>query len=78
MKKREEEITRVKSVIDNDRLNFNKDFNKLFGIDLNTLLEEYFILKNQPCVEIIKRGKDFLLVINVSIDSFKTFSSVKN
>ena len=46
MKKREEEITRVKSVIDKDRLHFNKVFNKLFGIDLNTLLEEYFILKN--------------------------------
>ena len=76
MKKRQEEFNRVKTLIDSDRLNFNKDFNKLFGIDLRNVLDEYFVLRGEPIVEIVKKGKEYLLIINANVDSFKTFSSV--
>ena len=76
MRKREEEVSRVKALIDNDRLNFNKDFNKLFGIDLTSVLDDYFVLNGEPSVEVVKRGKDYSLIINVSVNSFKAFSSV--
>ena len=76
MRKREEEVSRVKALIDNDRLNFNKDFNKLFGIDLTSVLDDYFVLNGEPSVELVKRGKDYSLIINVSVNSFKAFSSV--
>lgn len=76
MKRKDEELLRVKTLINNDRLSFNKDFTTLFSKDLKNLLEEYFVLGDESVVNIEKRGKEFELKIVSNVLSFKTFSSV--
>ena len=72
MKKRENELMRIETVINNDRLKLKDEFSKLLERDLTSLLQEYFYLDGAPIIGIEKSGKGF----NVSITFF--CSQIKN
>lgn len=74
--KNSEDIMRIESMINNDRLNTNKEFERLFSKDIGSILNEYFLLNGLPKIAIEKKGKNITVSIIASINSVKTFSSV--
>jgi hypothetical protein len=76
MKKSKQELMRVETMINSDRLRLKDDFIKLMESDLKRLLSEYFHLENAPLTEIIKDGKIFRVNINFSCSEIKNFINV--
>ena len=56
MRKRKNEIIRLQSIIENDRINTGDSFGNLVVLDLNNLLKEYFDFKDMPTLNIEKSG----------------------
>ena len=76
MKKSKQELMRVETVINSDRLRLKDDFIKLMEADLKRLLSEYFYLENSPQTEIVKDGRIFKISINFTCTEIKNFINV--
>ena len=76
MKKNKQELMRVETVINSDRLRLKDDFIKLMEKDLKKLLSEYFYLETEPQTEIIKEGKSFIVNVNFTCTEIKNFINV--
>ena len=78
MKRKNDEILRMETIINNDRLRLKDEFSKLLEKDLFDLLQEYFYLDEIPQVEILKNGKGYEVKINFSCSNIKSFINVPN
>ena len=76
MKKKKDEILRVETVINSDRLRLKDDFIRLLEKDLSKILGEYFYLENIPEIEIVKEGKGFKVNVVFSSSGIKNFINV--
>lgn len=76
MKKNKYEISRLKTIIDNDKISVTNKFEELFSLDLSKILNDYFELKEKPCLNITKNGGEYLVEINFVSIGIKNFSIV--
>ncbi len=73
MKRKNEQLLRVETVLNNDRLRLKEDFSKLLEADLTKLLMDYFYFNGSPTVEIVKKGSGFEVSINFTCNQVKNF-----
>ena len=77
MRKSKNEIIRLQSIIENDRITSGDSFNDLLVSDLNNLLREYFDFKNMPTLRIERNGVDFIVEINLNASRIKKFINIE-
>lgn len=76
MSKQKKELLRINNMINNDRVNLNENFEKLFYTDLGKLLKDYFDLKKEPVVNIkVVSGEYFVSVEAVAV-SIRRFNNI--
>ena len=76
MRRNKNEIIRLQSIIENDRITSVDSFNNLLISDLNNLLREYFDFKNMPTLKIERNGVDFKVEINLTASRIKNFINI--
>lgn len=76
MNKQKKELLRINNMINNDRVNVNENFEKLFFRDLSKLLKEYFELKKEPRVNISVISGEYALSIEAVAFSLKKFNDI--
>ncbi len=76
MKKSSKEISRIISLIENERLSIKNNFEDLLIKDLERVLKDYFELASNPSVEILKKDKKYEININFLANSIKSFSTL--
>ena len=76
MKKRNNELVRLQTLIEHDRLNGGDDFLSLLKSDLNKLLIDYFDIVGELSVSLDKQGAALCLNMQASIARVKNFSSL--
>ena len=76
MRRNKNEIIRLQSIIENDRITSVDSFNNLLVSDLNNLLREYFDFKNMPTLKIERNGVDFKVEINLTASQIKNFINI--
>lgn len=76
MNKQKKELLRINNMINNDRVNVNENFEKLFFRDLSKLLKEYFELKKEPRVNISVISGEYALSIEAVAYSLKKFNDI--
>ncbi len=76
MNKQKKELLRINNMINNDRVNVNENFEKLFFRDLSKLLKEYFELKKEPSVNISVISGEYALSIEAVAFSLKKFNDI--
>lgn len=70
----ENQILRVQTVIENDRLNAGDGFGELLLSDLSKLLLEYFDFNGNPEIEIQKNGGNYKVSIVIYPTRIKVFN----
>ncbi len=73
MRKEKNELVRVQSLIENDRLSLSDNFEELLIIDLNNLLKEYFDYRGMPNLKIGKIANNLNVEISLQAQSIKSF-----
>ena len=76
MKRKNAEISRLKNMIDKDRLSFSEEFFELVNADVNRVLREYFQIKATPNIVFEKRGEEIAVFISFSASGIKNFGIV--
>ena len=73
---RKKEIVRVRSILENDRMNISDNFLELLSGDLSELLRDYFDFKGEPLVSIEKFGDRHKVEISILASRLKNFECV--
>ena len=73
-KNNQNELLRLQSVIENDRLSMGKGFNDLLINDLTKLLKDYFDFSNNIEVEINKIKGEYSVNFSLIASRIKTFN----
>ena len=68
------QLSRIKDIIINDRLDFDDGFLEVFRIDLNNLICQYFYLLGESKVSIEKVNSSFNVAITFQASQVKQFS----
>ena len=76
IKREKNELMRIQTVLEKDRLNVGKGFNELLSNDLNKLLKDYFDFSKDVIVEIIKDKGGYKLFIELEIVRVKGLNSM--
>ena len=71
-----EELVRVRSILENDRMNTGDNFLELITSDLFDLLGEYFDFQGLPKLNIEKFGDRYKVDISVLASRIKSFECV--
>lgn len=67
------EVTRIKQVIESDRLGMSGDCKEILKRDIADTLANYFELKSLPDIKIEAGVKGFSVYISAEGDAFKSF-----
>jgi hypothetical protein len=78
MKNKKVELIRVQNLLENDRLNIGDGFNELFRSDLQKLLIDYFDIKKNPELKIVKNNNGFNINITFESDRIKFFNCLND
>ncbi len=73
-KNNQNELLRLQSVIENDRLSVGNGFNDLLINDLTKLLKDYFDFSNNIEVEITKSKGEYIVTFSLIASRIKTFN----
>jgi hypothetical protein len=73
-KNNQNELLRLQSVIENDRLSVGNGFNDLLINDLTKLLKDYFDFSNNIEVEITKSKGEYIVSFSLIASRIKTFN----
>ncbi len=76
MKKDKNEIMRLQTMIENDRMNIGENFDELIMCDLNKLLSDFFDYKECPTLEISKVGDKLKVNISLTASRMRSFGVV--
>ena len=76
MRRNKNDIIRLQSIIENDRVNSSANFTNLLLSDLNNLLREFFDFKEAPDLNIERSGGSFVQ-INFTASRIKNFIDVE-
>ena len=72
--KNKNQIVRLKSIIDNDRMEYNDEFLNLLNIDLEKLLKEYFSYNDKTEIRILKAGDRYKVEISFFATQLRPFA----
>ena len=70
------ELTRLKTVLETDRLNVADNFDELITADLTSLLSDYFDLKTPPQMRVVRENGYYLVQVEAIAFRLKTFGVV--
>ncbi|PWM75240.1 MAG: hypothetical protein DBX59_02085 [Bacillota bacterium] len=76
MSKLNGELTRLKTVLETDRLNVADNFDELITADLTSLLSDYFDLKTSPQMRVVKENGYYLVQVEAIAFRLKPFGVV--
>lgn len=76
MKKDKQQLLRIQSLIENDRLSADESFSELVAGDLGRVLNDYFDFKELPIVKIEKFGDRFKVEFSILASRIKSFESL--
>lgn len=71
--KKKNEITRLLSIVQNDRLNLNDQFHKIIEKDVEKVLKEYFDYNDNINIEITKNGDGYRVNFSFFATRIKPF-----
>ncbi len=72
------EVSRIKGIIENDRLSINEGFHTLILNDLTNLLSDFFELKNLPSIEIRRENEAINITVCATALRIKSVSFLPN
>ena len=76
MRKNDNELLRIQSLIENDRLNTAQNFYDLIISDLHKILSDYFEYRGVPNLKISKCGKNICVEIGLLASAIKNFITI--
>ncbi len=76
MKKTKNQLLRMQTIIDNDRMSICNNFNDIILSDIKKLLSDYFDFTEAPFLEIIKDGDVYKINISLSAFRIKSFGKI--
>lgn len=76
MKKDKNELLRLQTLIENDRVNMGDDFISLVESDAEKLLKDYFDFSAPPKLSIMKYGDKYNIQLNLLVVRIKDFGVV--
>lgn len=71
------ELSRLKTVIESDRLSMTGENTALIVKDITAVLEDYFALSGEPELKIEAKNCEYRLTISVSATAIKSFSTLQ-
>ena len=78
MRKNKNEIVRLQSLIENDRISTGDNFINLILSDLTLLLRQYFDFKENVVLNIERSGAEYTVQINLTASRIKKFINIEN
>lgn len=78
MKNKGVELSRIKSIIINDRFKTKDCFLELLNKDVTKLLSDYFDFRGKVEISINKESVGYLLDLKLSVDRLKSFGMLPN
>ena len=78
MKKDKNELMRLQTLIESDRVNMGDDFISLVESDVEKLLKDYFDFSSAPKLSITKFGDKYKVQLNLVVLRIKNFSVIPN
>ena len=78
MRKNKNEIVRLQSLIENDRISTGDNFINLILSDLTLLLRQYFDFKENVVLNIERSGAEYMVQINLTASRIKKFINIEN
>lgn len=76
MKKRKNDISRLETIINNDRLGISEEFYQILSIDLENLLRDYFDFNKSPIIDISKQNGEYCVKIGFMATKLLNFNKV--
>ena len=76
MKKDKNELLRLQTMIENDRIYAGDNFLQLVSSDMNKLLRDYFDFTMPPELKIEKQNNGYFLSFNLNVTRIKNFATV--
>lgn len=76
MKKNKNELVRLQTIIENDRMSTGDDFLRLVVSDADKLLKDYFDFRLPPELQITKQGDKYKIELSVIATRIKSFASI--
>ena len=71
------EILRINTLINNDRVSITDSFTDLFNMDINKVILDYFELSQKPKIIISKEGSELVGRVEFKVSSIKSFRDIK-
>ena len=71
---KKQELKRLKTVIENDRLSMTNENIWLITRDLTAVLEDYFTLSGTPEVIVTAKNCEYIITVNAAATGIKPFS----
>ena len=78
MKKRENDITRLKNLLTHNKFCSDDKFETLFYSDLRALLSDYFAILGEPLICIEKKQSGFGVNITFNAEAIKKVNSIND
>lgn len=76
MKQDKNELMRVQTLIEKDRINTKDDFFELVVSDTDKLLKDYFDYKDLPKIAVSKVGNRYKIELSILVDRVKNFTTI--
>ena len=74
--KKTNELLRMETLINSDRMKNSDDFNELLTADVDRVLRDYFDYKGYPELTVIKNGGAYAVKITLAANGIRAFSSL--
>ncbi len=74
--KKKNQMVRLKSIVQNDRLSVDDEFYRLLNIDLENVLREYFDFNQKLMLSISKNDDGYKAIFSLNISRIKPFTKL--
>ena len=71
---KKQELKRLKTVIESDRLSMTNENIGLIAHDLTSVLDDYFTLSSSPDISVTAKGCEYVIKISATATGLKAFS----
>lgn len=71
------QISRIKQLLENDRTGMTVENLSIISSDIESVIDDYFERKDKPTVRLIETDGEYKLSIEVVVNNFKSFNSIK-
>ncbi len=74
--KKKNQMIRLKSIVQNDRLSVDDEFYRLLNVDLENVLREYFDFNQCVTVSIVKCKDAYKVSFDLEVSRIKPFAKI--